>query len=291
MHHESDENSVPAYVVRITGKISAASKRIPLGSGVLIAHDLVLTCHHVCYPDGVVGSFRVFNVHVTGAAEPIAGKVIHSDADEDVDLAVLRLTTPVTGIDPPLWHHPVSEGKRVWLTGFPRSTPYKNQRAVHSADQYRILLTGDAKGGISGGTAVIAMDDSLPSPDFCIGIVRRAAKTVNTILTAVPEIEKFLRDPNVKATLPRYSPAPHLPTTRPSPQKYIDYVRKQTAFIETPARNLRQSARQMPCIAIPVPVFNRGGTHRKAPYGLVGIAVVAALPTGAVRADYDPLAR
>jgi formylglycine-generating enzyme required for sulfatase activity/energy-coupling factor transporter ATP-binding protein EcfA2 len=96
------------------------------------------------------------------------------------------------------------------------------------------VVEGDVAGGISGGTAVISVENNLFPPNLCIGIVRRTAKTVNTDLTAVPEIERFLRDPKVNATLPRYSPvpAPRLPATPPNPAKYIDYVRRQTAFIE-----------------------------------------------------------
>jgi len=213
------EDRVPDYVVRITAKSPNSTTEVFVGSGVLIAPELVLTCRHVCWPEASSRSLVKLKVFSAGEPEPIGAELLHHDKGRD--LAVLKLTCEAANVIPPSWDYPkLSDGDKVRIIGFPKDRAYNRERAVVNADDLEIVIKGNVIGGISGGVGQVTNEYWYPGW-CCVGIIKETQKTPASWLIPEPEIREFLESHGL--SLPGRN--------EQNPAKYIAYLRRECGFI------------------------------------------------------------
>lgn len=95
-HDKSD-----ADALQLGARFDAAGEVLPDGGGALIAATWVLTAAHVAAPLTTGGSIRFGDaIHKVTRAVIHPEGTLRADAPPEVDLALLQLATPVTGITP-----------------------------------------------------------------------------------------------------------------------------------------------------------------------------------------------
>jgi len=223
----SEQDRVPEYVVRVTGRDPESRDAIFLGSAVFLSTSLLLTCRHVCFAKNAASPFKHLRVLFEG--EPLPATVLHHDQTKD--LAVLKLDEPAQNVLVPSWGYPhIAENEKVRIIGFPENNPYNRDRSVTDADNRRILLKADVALGISGGIGQITNQHL--HPDWCcVGLARRTLQMTATELIAAPVIKEFLGRWDIP--LPEHPPAPksRRPASPPDVTRYLDYARTETGYI------------------------------------------------------------
>ena len=94
-----EEDRVPEYVVRVTGKAPDSCDDIFLGSAVFLSPSMLLTCRHVCFGKDAASPFKQLRVLFEG--ESLPATVLHHDAK--IDLAVLKLDEKGCNVSVPSW--------------------------------------------------------------------------------------------------------------------------------------------------------------------------------------------
>jgi hypothetical protein len=163
------------------------------GSGILISARWVLTCNHVLLDSN--SAEVIFREGTTGAQV--------QKIDESLDLALLKLTTPISGPNANFAEVPLRPNAVVLAVGVQESPGKSDELSVAEIElKFRnqniadgkildIQLDGGARSGYSGGPVVVQKGRAL----LCLGVLRSGGAGANTSnAVGLDPIRTFIRE-------------------------------------------------------------------------------------------------
>ena len=152
----------PDYLVQIEGTYRGTRTPV-LGTGVVLARDLILTCRHVVTSRQSGYALNKLTVEVQGE-EFAATREYYSEAK--TDLAVLKLqpkaNQSLPEVERPNWEWPQGKLRQeeLVLKGFLNGSYHSAAHMILHKDDVKIQIIGRVDDGMSGGVAECAVRPS-----------------------------------------------------------------------------------------------------------------------------------
>ncbi|MEZ6008559.1 MAG: serine protease [Planctomycetota bacterium] len=131
--------------LQATAALFLRGESTPLGTGVLVASDEVLTCEHVTrvhaeLPERVDPTQLevAFAWHGADDASPRVPVIAYRDLGPDLDATVLLLASPVLQAPVPIVHASAHEGQTLYIAHHARGAPLEVTRPTRVLFPYRI---------------------------------------------------------------------------------------------------------------------------------------------------------
>ena len=215
----------PPWLVKVT---SVNEKLEELqGTAVFIAPDLLLTCCHVVMGKDDKQPRPFVYLDVAGSAMPVRAAVLHPEPGEHVDLALLRIETPIGNEVPiPGWKTPsLRKDDDVKALGFPQGEFVRSDHQIVQVHKFNLQINGEVYGGASGG--VLEHWDGSDGI-VCVGLIKWGVTIASGAITHEKIAEYLARHGH---SLP--APAPPRPdTSARNLRLYNDYLRGQLGKID-----------------------------------------------------------